>query len=306
MRKADFVRKGLAMLVGSLLLGAAEPKMELKAWAAEEPVVSDLRVAAAADGTGVAAQCSYQNYSDRSGCEIRLYLYQSEAEGMHRIAAQAPLSHAAYGMASTDFVQVPEGIYFACVVMDYSGVVRQINSQHYFKVKKTDGEYIVTREPAGEDTALSGREDAREAEEDRMPEETGDPACDHVPEYCLVQKATPVSDSVLAYQCSLCGEVLDYVEVPNSAYAAFQQETIQIINQAQTNEVIITTDRWISFHQSVLEAISRRRDVTVRVRYQYEGEMQELTIPAGVEVSNLADENGFCGFRHLDQCFPPV
>ena len=122
-------------------------------------------------------------------------------------------------------------------------------------------------------------------------------------DYELIRPATAERDALMAQQCILCGAVIQYVEVPNSAYAAFQQEAIAAIQNARTNEVIISSRRWISFHQSVLEAISQRPDVTIILRYRYQGEMCEVTIPAGAEVSTLADEGGFCGFRYLNQIF---
>lgn len=302
MKKRNFVQKGWIRLMGLgiFLLGITNLNMELKARAAEIPVISDLQVIAATDGSGVAAKCSYENYNDQSGCEIRLYLYQSGTDGMHKIAAQRLLSYAVKGMENTDFVQVPEGTYFASVVMDYHGTVKQINSLYYFKVKQVDGEYIVTQEPYEDNAAHWGKEKITESEESMRLEESKVPACNHVLEYILIRQATPDRDSVLAHQCSACGEVLDYIEVPNSAYAAFQQEAIHTIKNARTNEVIISTDRWISFHKSVFAAISERPDVAVTVRYKYQGEMYEVIIPAGADVSSLVDENGFCGFQYLN------
>ena len=129
-------------------------------------------------------------------------------------------------------------------------------------------------------------------------------SCSHsTVHYRIVNRANPNQDAVLAGECDNCGEVLSYSFVPNSAYAAFLEEAAGAIQNAQTGEVVIETERWISFNQSVFDAMAMRPEVSVTVRYRYGGSRYEVTIPAGAEVSGLADENGFCGFRHLDQVF---
>lgn len=129
-------------------------------------------------------------------------------------------------------------------------------------------------------------------------------SCSHsTVHYRIVNRANPNQDAVLAGECNNCGEVLSYSFVPNSAYAAFLEEAAGAIQNAQTGEVVIETERWISFNQSVFDAMAMRPEVSVTVRYRYGESRYEVTIPAGAEVSGLADENGFCGFRHLDQVF---
>lgn len=41
-------------------------------------------------------------------------------------------------------------------------------------------------------------------------------------------------------------------------------------------------------------------DVTVIVNYTFEGNPYVLTIPAGTNVDLLMDENGFGGFRYIE------
>lgn len=129
-------------------------------------------------------------------------------------------------------------------------------------------------------------------------------SCSHsLVHYRIVNRANPNQDAVLAGECDNCGEVLSYSFVPNSAYAAFLEEAAGAVQNAQTGEVVIETERWISFNQSVFDAIALRPEVAVTVRYRYGGSRYEVTIPAGAEMGELTDENGFCGFRHLDQVF---
>lgn len=282
MRKEKFKRKLMAIMIGVLLFSAAILGNGKEVQAAAPPTIGNLTVAKTTDGNGVIAQCSYQHYSDQSGCEMRLYLYKIENDTTI-IQTQKRLSYAEQGNESTIALQVEEGIYLAAVTMDYGTNIRQYSSEHYYKVRKVDGKYEVTEEHDGTDGQVV------EAE-----------ACSHRMDYAMVKQATPTSDSVLAYECVICGAVLDYVEVPNSAYAAFLKEAADAITNAQTNEVIVSTDRWMSFNRNVFDAMKNRADVTVIVNYQYQGEKYQVIIPAGTDVNNLMDENGFGGFRHIE------
>lgn len=87
-------------------------------------------------------------------------------------------------------------------------------------------------------------------------------------------------------------------------YIKFNQDTTAAILNAENNEnVIIDTDTWISFPQSVFDALSERPDVALTVKYRYEGKRYTVTIPSGSDVASLTDENGYCGFRYLDLKF---
>lgn len=258
--------------------------------AAEAPEITELRVTASEDGRQIMAQCDYQNYDDRSGCVMTLYLYRysCQTDTQAVIAAYKRMPYAGEGREAAATASFEDGIYLATVEMDYDGKVTQINSRHYYQVTRLEERTEVTQIPAAE----------QEGRKDR-----GNSACIHDPDYAIVRPATAASDALAAYQCTICGEVLDYMEVPNSSYAAFLKEAVLAIQNARTEEVVINTDRWVSFNQTVLQAIAQRPDVTVIIRYQYQKEACEVTIPAGADVSALADENGFCGFRYLNQVF---
>ncbi len=258
------------------------------------PVVENLQVVVTEDQMQLQAQCSYQDYDDEKGCIMTLYLYKVGDDDAY-IAADQELSYARTGQGSTDPVPAEEGIYQASVGLDYGNIIRQINSQRYYRVIRSEDRFQISEitDPEQEE---NGNENL-EREEEIM--ERG--GCRHVLEAVQVQEATPVKDAVIAYECTLCGEICSYGEVPNSAYASFQREVIQAIENAKEGEVVISTELWVSFHKKVLEAISDRTDVTVRIRYRYRGASYELVIPSGTDVSGMADEKGFCGFRYLEQ-----
>lgn len=296
--KTKMAKKILTVLAGFIMIMTeiAGDEVSLQVQAADAPVVSELKVASSDDGTGVVAQCSYQNYNDQSGCELTLYLYRAEENGANTIVAYQTLPYAVSEIGSIDAGAVGEGTYFASVVMDYSGTINPINSQ-YYKVKLADGGYIVT--PEKNDMSADHKNNSGNEKEQK----SGKPDCIHVWEYNIIEQATAEKDSVMAYQCAKCGQVIEYLEVPNSAYCVFLSEAAETIRSAQTDQVIIDTQRWISFDQKVLDAIADRRDVTIVVNYKYQGKKYSVTIPGGADVSGLADENGFCGFRYLDLVF---
>lgn len=288
MKKMRLKEKLLILFIGMVFCVAqtGRGEMSLKAQAAEPIVITSLVVETTFDRQGVIAKCSYQNYSALSGCEMRLYLYRQEDSGISVIAQKA-LAYADQGNESINPVQVSEGIYLASVTMDYGTELRQINSRDYYRVKIVDGNYVVTEEP------IEGQVNGEQTQYGLT--------CDHMMEYYITQEATPIRNSVLAYQCMRCGEVLEYIEVPNSAYSTFLKETADAVLHARSSEVTINTDRWMSFNRDVFEAIKSRPDVTVTVNYRYQGEMYHVTLPAGTDVDLFIDENGFCGFRYMDE-----
>ncbi|MDE7014251.1 MAG: hypothetical protein K2P19_06195, partial [Kineothrix sp.] len=74
-----------------------------------------------------------------------------------------------------------------------------------------------------------------------------------------------------------------------------------ILNAEQNGEAVVNTKIWTSFNKAVFEAMKSRPDVKVTVNYVYQGNPYVLNIPAKVNVDSLMDENGFGGFRFMEQ-----
>lgn len=294
MRKTRLGRRLSATVMGIIIMVAAVASKEttLKVYAAELPVVRELVVAVSPDNTGVIASCSYQNYTEQSGYEMRLYLYKIE-NGREFVESQKALAYAEQGNDSTQSRQVGDGVYRASVTIDDGADIRQINSSKYYRVSRIEGSYIVTEE--------TGREDFGQVESDVEQQMEEGILCSHTCEYILIEQATPIKDALQAYQCTKCGAVLEYMDVPNSAYAAFQKEAVNLIQNAQQEEVLITTDRWVSFNREVFETMKMRPDLSVKNNYRYHGEVCSLIIPAKTDVGLLMDENGFGGFRYIEE-----
>ena len=117
-------------------------------------------------------------------------------------------------------------------------------------------------------------------------------------------EATETTDAIEVYECTRCGSVLQYRPKANSAYAKFNQNTVTSIRKAQNNETVtLDTNLWNSFHKDVFDALAERPDVSLTVKYRYEGKRYTVTIPSGSDVTSLPDANGYCGFRYLDATF---
>ena len=131
---------------------------------------------------------------------------------------------------------------------------------------------------------------------------SGKTACNHVGESNVISQATATSDAVVAVECVKCGAVFRYETVSNSAYAAFLKETANaILNAEQNGEAVVNTKIWTSFNKAVFEAMKSRPDVKVTVNYVYQGNPYVLNIPAKANVDSFMDENGFGGFRYIEQ-----
>ncbi len=320
MKKVSFKKKWLAMLMSIGFLGMTGTGFAMsEVQAAQPPVISELKVAESGDNTGIVAQCSYENYSDQSGYELTLYLFKKEESGRSSIVMREKLPYAVSGSGETATYQAEEGIYFASVGMIYGNEATQIYSESYYRVKIVDGKPEVSEvmEETEDETGNTDTETADNDAGDRVNSSQGNSrsdsekskgkACSHILEYNTERPATADQDSLLAYRCTLCGAAINYVEVPNSAYSTFLKETAEKIEKAGSNEtVVVETERWMSFDKKVLNALTNRRDVTVKLYYRYQGKRFGIEIPAGADVSGLVDENGYCGFLYMAYIFGTV
>lgn len=120
-------------------------------------------------------------------------------------------------------------------------------------------------------------------------------------QYVTVQEASETQDAVIHLQCA-CGEVAERFTAPGSAAGAFIKQVVGKIMDAPKDAVVTVDTRiWTCYNQAVIDALSQRPDVTLVTNYVYNHVDYSITIPSGYDVSTLLDENGYCGFRYLDQ-----
>ncbi len=305
MKKRKLAERGLeviltaaAMLTGAFAGGNGGINPVIRAEAAQIMEVSELSVEAAAGG--VSASCVYGELDD-TAYSIQLYLEKLDETGGFTPVAYCELQGATDEVkAVTTPLLAESGVYRAVLLMRSDGMqtmVRFRDSGLYDVIRNGDQYEVLPHRPSGDQQ--TGKESGGE--------DTGDDGgwfCEHEPVCSLYRKAEPESDAVMKAHCEKCGQHLSYQTVPNSAYACFLEETAEKIRQAGEGEqVVIDTDRWISFDRRVIQALAARQDVSLVVWYRYEGGEFALLIPAGSIDEGILDENGYCGFRYLASLF---
>ena len=296
-----------AFLTGCAVMGIAlgvflHPAEAVEVLAAGEPSILDLRVTASGDG--VSAECKFDGYDRDSGYSMELYLNVVNPDQTVGTVSGKDMTIAGAdggaGTISTEGCHVESGIYKVTLAIQKDDGVNPPEIQF-----KNSALYDVIRQ--GDDYVISLYEEPAPVPEDEGGDErpgSHDYGCSHDGiTYDVVKEADAEHDALLAGACGICGGILSYSDVPNTAYAVFLKEAAETIQSAQSGEVVITTRLWVSFDRKVLEAMALRPDVSVTVNYRYEGKDCTVTIPAGADVKGLADENGFCGFRYLDGIF---
>lgn len=87
-------------------------------------------------------------------------------------------------------------------------------------------------------------------------------------------------------------------------YAEIQKQTQQKIkNMERGGNCVVELDTYISFNRETFEALSKRPDVSLTVIYKWKGVKYKVTIPAGYNVLDLLNEDGYCGCLYLNAIF---
>ncbi len=305
MRKGKKAGKGLckilaaiAVIVGALTCVNGNGNLAIQAKAAQVIQMSELLVTASPGG--VSAKCVYQEF-DSTLYAMQLYLEKMDEAGNFIPVAyqELPSSQDALTAVETNPLEVESGVYRAVLLIRSSSgdqtMVRFRDSGLYDVVKNKD-RYEVSPHRQAEDQRTG-----KDSEESGSGETC---LCVHNLVYSLYKEATPQFDAVIEEHCEKCGQHMSYQEVPNSAYVSFLEEAAERIQDAGWGEqVVISTDRWISFDRRVFDRLAEREDVSVLVEYRYEGSDFAVLLPAGKSMEEVLDENGFCGFRYLASLF---
>ena len=133
------------------------------------------------------------------------------------------------------------------------------------------------------------------------------PAHEHTFKWVVTREATEDREGEESYKCE-CGHV-EY-RVPLSAEGVFIKNTINKIEKAPLNSTVkISTDRWLMFNTAVCDAFSKRPDLTMELSYLeggHKGDRLTTTIPAGTDLHEYLDDNGYEGFLYLKTKFDTV
>lgn len=93
----------------------------------------------------------------------------------------------------------------------------------------------------------------------------------------------------------------------NSGYVEFQKAVRSQIQNAAPGAVLeVDGKNWMSFDRSTMEELSKRKDLTVVVRFRYLGKRWRVVVPAGYAVQTLLNQEGYTGFLYLSAVFGAV
>ena len=90
---------------------------------------------------------------------------------------------------------------------------------------------------------------------------------------------------------------LDMSKFTPAQYKEAVISTIQ--NVGAGGNLVIETNEVSCFDAAMIETLASRNDISVNVVFKYNGQKILVVIPAGYNVKDLLDENGYCGFLRL-------
>jgi hypothetical protein len=90
---------------------------------------------------------------------------------------------------------------------------------------------------------------------------------------------------------------LDLSTMSNAQFVSSVQDGIKDIPQG--GAFVLDVDQVGCFNTGIIEILEQRRDIEVTVIFVNEGQRTKVVIPAGYDVRQLLDENGYCGFLRL-------
>lgn len=98
-------------------------------------------------------------------------------------------------------------------------------------------------------------------------------------------------DGLEAYACTICG----YYEesVPVSAYSYVCTEAAkQIVSAKQGAEITLKMGRWCAYPKWFMEKLAERRDITIKLQFEYLHQQYEVMIPADTKIDTECDWYG--------------
>lgn len=98
-------------------------------------------------------------------------------------------------------------------------------------------------------------------------------------------------DGLEAYACTICG----YYEesVPVSAYSyACTEAAKQVISAKQGAEITLKMGRWCAYPKWFMEKLAERRDLTIKLQFEYLHQQYEVMIPADTKIDTECDWYG--------------
>lgn len=156
---------------------------------------------------------------------------------------------------------------------------------------------VISPPEASATSPANNQSDKTSQQPDQPPHITHDD-CD----WQMTREATPQVDGEMVYVCNTCSAVLQRIVL--TGFVPFNEEAAAKIRNARYGEeVVIITDKWISFYSPVWDELAKRPDVALTIDYRYQGHAYEVKVPAGADVQSMKNYEGYIGFLYLSGKF---
>ncbi len=92
--------------------------------------------------------------------------------------------------------------------------------------------------------------------------------------------------------------------IPASAYPKFNSFLVKKLQATEAGSTLsVNADPWTSINKAVADAFTEKGDIGLAIKYTQGGVPLQVTIPAGTNLSEQLDENGYIGFPKLAQLY---
>ncbi len=92
--------------------------------------------------------------------------------------------------------------------------------------------------------------------------------------------------------------------IPASAYPKFNSFLVKKIQGAEEGSTLsVNAGPWTSINKPVADAFTEKGDIGLAIKYTQGGVPLQVTIPAGTNLSEQLDENGYIGFPKLARLY---
>ena len=92
--------------------------------------------------------------------------------------------------------------------------------------------------------------------------------------------------------------------IPDSAYTKFNEFMAKKIKGAEAGAAIsVNAEPWISINDKFANAFTEKGDVALTITYRFKDVLYQVTIPAGMNLSELLDENRCIGLARLGSLY---
>ncbi len=88
--------------------------------------------------------------------------------------------------------------------------------------------------------------------------------------------------------------------IPASAYPKFNSFLVKKIQSAEAGSTVsVNSDPWTSINKPAADAFTEKGDIALALTYKQGDQPCEVTVPAGANLTEQLDENGYLGFAKM-------